>query len=181
MISWNFVRQTLSWLTFYSVALSLTQFFDGIRDTLVRGPVNTAQAPNHDVGYVRGGRIRREKNKTRHGDGTWGEMCITSWDSKCNVRTHNAIIMRTRPRSRREARRTGAQRKKAEDKETRARTRTLPGVTHPESAVATVLLRGDKFSTGKSLVLHSRNVATQSAEPRIKLAVSLLTRIRRKI
>lgn len=73
-----------------------------------RGPVNTAQAPNHDVGYIRDGCIRGEKNKTRHGDGTWGEMCITSWDSKCNVRTRNAIIMRTRPRSRRDARRAGA-------------------------------------------------------------------------
>lgn len=77
------------------------------------------------------------------------KTCITSWDSKCNVRTRNAIIMRTRPRSRRDARRTRREKEDGRDKETRARTRTLPGVTHPESAVATVLLRGDKFSNRK--------------------------------
>lgn len=47
----------------------LTQFFDGdVRASLsLIGSVNTAQAPNHDVGYIRDGRIRGEKNKTRHG------------------------------------------------------------------------------------------------------------------
>lgn len=145
------------------------------RHPLARGSVNTAQAPNHDVGYIRDGRIRGEKNKTRHGDsGTWGEMCITSWDSKCNVRTRNAIIMRTRPRSRRDAWRAYRERRRKTKRHGHVH-EPLPGVTHPESASATVLLRGDKFSTGRSLVLHSRNVATQSVEPRIKLAVSLLT------
>lgn len=125
----------------------------------------------------------RRKNKTRHvcgGSETWGEMCITSWDSKCNVRTRNAIIMRTRPRSRRDARRACRERRRKTKRHGHVH-EPLPGVTHPESASATVLLRGDKFSTGRSLVLHSRNVATQSAEPRIKLAVSLLTGIRKNM
>lgn len=121
---------------------------------------------------------RRKKIRLGTGDsGTWGEMCITSWDSKCNVRIRNAIIMRTRPRSRRDARRACRERRRKTKRHGHVHE---PGVTHPESASATVLLQGDKFSTGRSLVLHSRNVATQSAEPRIKLAVSLLTRIREK-
>lgn len=117
---------------------------------------------------VRDGRISAEEKKirlgARHGvEDTWGETCITSRDSKCNVRTRNAIIMRTRPRarSRRDARRAQGVERRRGDKETRARTRTVTGRdTAPESAVAAALLRGDKYSTGKlPPVLHSRNVA----------------------
>jgi len=104
----------------------------------------------HDVGYIRDECIRGEKNKTRYvcvwggggeGSETWGEMCITSWDSKCNVRTRNAIIMRTRPRSRRDARRACRERRRKTKRHGHVH-EPLPGVTHPESGSATVLLRG---------------------------------------
>jgi hypothetical protein len=50
--------------------------------------------------------------RAREGRGTWGETCITKRDSNCNVRTRNAIIMRTRPRSRRDARRARRERRR---------------------------------------------------------------------
>lgn len=86
--------------------------------------------------------------------------------------------MRTRPRVPGGNAHGGRQRKKAEDKETRARTRTLPGVTYPgKRPLPTVLLRGDKFSTGKSSSSSSyiREMSRLSQpSPRIKLAASLL-------